>query len=76
MYVAHHTAWVLCLSSPIPMPAVVYCRAEDCNRGSTDPDFKYHVAFVWNVAGDFLLHTRKARLSRERNPTAALFSRC
>ena len=34
---------------------------------------EYYVAFAWHVAGDFLLHTKKARLGRERLPERALF---
>ena len=49
----------------------VYTHAMDATRGEAQPE--YYVAFAWHVAGDFLLHTKKARLGRERRPEHALF---
>ena len=50
----------------------VYDDAYHATRGLDDP--KYYTAFVWHMAGDLLLFVRKARLSRARDPSRALFS--
>ena len=42
---------------------------------STAGEREYHVAFVWHVAGDFLLMLKRARVAHERDPELALFSR-
>jgi len=39
-----------------------------------DPNPTYYVSFAWHMAGDLLLYIRRARLSRARNPTLALFT--
>ena len=49
--------------------------AMDSAGGDEDaPQYPYHVAFAWHMAGDLLLHIRKARLCRERTPSLALFT--
>ena len=59
---------------------VVYERAQHAAQHAAehatrdeDQQPEYYVAFAWHVAGDFLLHTKKARLGRERQPERALF---
>jgi hypothetical protein len=37
-------------------------------------DPRYYTAFAWHMCGDLLLYVRKARLSRNRDPSRALFS--
>lgn len=37
---------------------------------------KFHVAFAWHMAGDLLLHVKKARRCREKDPSLALFTSC
>jgi hypothetical protein len=53
---------------------VVYSEAQAKAAAMEHVDPRYHTAFAWHMCGDLLLYVRKARLSRKRDPSRALFS--
>jgi hypothetical protein len=53
---------------------VVYSEAQAKAAAMEHVDPRYYTAFAWHMCGDLLLYVRKARLSRNRDPSRALFS--
>ena len=53
---------------------VVYSEVQAKAAAMEHVDPRYHTAFAWHMCGDLLLYVRKARLSRARDPSRALFS--
>ena len=53
---------------------VVYSEAQAQAAAMEHVDPRYYTAFAWHMCGDLLLYVRKARLSRKRDPSRALFS--
>ena len=53
---------------------VVYSEAQAKAAAMEHVDPRYYTAFAWHMCGDLLLYVRKARLSRKRDPSRALFS--
>jgi len=51
---------------------VVMANAIHATHEQEDPT--YYTSFVWHMAGDLLIFVRKARLSRQADPSRALFT--